>query len=373
MTEETFVRELERHADRVHGAPLSFEDVRGKAHAIRRRRRATAAGVVAAAVALMVVVPTVLAGGLVGEPDAPEPAPPVPGRTAVLHDGRLTLPDTSTVDLDVDNADVSELGVLTDGRIVLAMMQPYAVRVYEPDGSLQEQYRVAANTITVSPGDDAVAWVAKDLSVQVLESGVTEPATFPGIPMPGEAAGSVDAVTDSGHLLVGDFSTTTHELTTDSARELRTSQPFRVTDVSPDGTLWAVQYPDDSDPQYGCSGLYDPEGQRMTARSCETNGLRFSPDGEHVLSRFAENIGQSSEVTVLDLDLKPVTSFEPDGRVIKEAAWADATHMLVSVARLKDDRWSLVRVPIDGSDQETLQGPVPGRNPELASEFLLSE
>ena len=39
MTEETFVRELERRADDVHGAPLSFDDVRGRARSIRRRRR----------------------------------------------------------------------------------------------------------------------------------------------------------------------------------------------------------------------------------------------------------------------------------------------------------------------------------------------
>ena len=36
-------RELHRRADDLHGAPLTFDDVRGRARAIRRRRRAAAA------------------------------------------------------------------------------------------------------------------------------------------------------------------------------------------------------------------------------------------------------------------------------------------------------------------------------------------
>ena len=48
MTQETFERELSRRADDVHGAPFTFEDVRGKAVSIRHRRRAALAGGVAA-------------------------------------------------------------------------------------------------------------------------------------------------------------------------------------------------------------------------------------------------------------------------------------------------------------------------------------
>ena len=57
------------------------------------------------------------------EPD-PAPAPPVapvaPG-ASVLHEGVVTLPDGSTVPVDVDNEDVLQMAVLTDGRIVLAV------------------------------------------------------------------------------------------------------------------------------------------------------------------------------------------------------------------------------------------------------------
>ena len=77
-------------------------------------------------------VPAVLSGSL-DRADGPEPAPPAPtqsAHTAVLHDGEVTMPDGRTVRLDVAPSDVQQLGVLTDGRIVVAMTKPLAVRVY---------------------------------------------------------------------------------------------------------------------------------------------------------------------------------------------------------------------------------------------------
>ena len=44
MSEETFVRELERRSEDVLPRHLAFEDVRATAHGIRRRRRLAASG-----------------------------------------------------------------------------------------------------------------------------------------------------------------------------------------------------------------------------------------------------------------------------------------------------------------------------------------
>ncbi|MDF1604008.1 hypothetical protein [Nocardioides sp. YIM 152315] len=374
MTEETFVRELERRADDVHGVPLSFHTVRGRAHRIRRRRRAAAAVGVAAAVAAVVMVPAALTGG--GSDKAPEPAP-VPTDTpgaSVLHDGVVTLPDGQTVPLDVDNADVSQLVVLTDGRIVLAMMQPSPIRVYAPDGTLEARYPAQSNAITASAQDDAVAWVAKDFTVRVLSSGVAEPAELPGIPMPGESPGSIDAVIDAEHLLVGDWNTTTGELTPQGYEELTTGEPFRVSDVSPDGELWAVQYADDADPQFGCSGLYDPDPAQMVARGCGTANLRFSPDGQHLFGLAGDNNMWGIGATY-DLDLQEVGRYESagNGDVLSRAAWADATHLLVARTNWKTSRWSLERVGLAWGDAAVVVPEEPGRNPEIVQEFLLSE
>lgn len=373
MSQETLERELARRADDVHGAPFSLEDVRGRAHSIQRRRRAVVAGAVAAAVALVVVVPGLLAGSPAKE-DAPDPAPPVPGHTAVLHDGSVTMPDGTTAEVGVDNADVVQLGVLTDGRLVLALSKPYAVRVLRADGTLQADYPVAANVITMSARDDAVAWVADDYTVRVLSSGSAEPDTLPGIPMPGEAVGSIDAVLDPEHLLVGDHTTTTGELTPDGVTDLPRDQQFRVEDVSPDGRLLAVTFVPDVDHQYGCAGLFDTESGSIVRRSCDVHPIAFAPDGEHLLSGYFEN-NMAGDVTVVDLDLQPVLRFRPagNGAAVSRAAWADSGNVLAGVANWRTSSWTFEKVGIDGGEPDVLEGPDPGENPEGYAEYVLSE
>jgi hypothetical protein len=379
MTDEV-VRELHHRADALYDAPLTLDDVRDRARGIRRRRRVAAAASVAAAVAIAVVVPTILAASP-DRADGPQPAPPPPSQsahTAVLHDGEVTLPDGSTVEVDLDNRDVTQLGLLTDGRIVAAMSRPYAVRVYAADGTLDAEYPVQSNAIRMSPTDDLVAWVDDTFRVQVLESGAAEPVELRGIPMPGESVGSIDAVlgSDCAHggcrILGGDYTTTTTESSQDSSTELTTSEPLRITDVSPDGGTWAVVFPPAEGRQYGCVGLYEPAADEVTARSCNASALEFSPDGRHLLSGYYEN-NMAGSVSVLDRELRVVRDIDPGRRVISRAAWSDANHVLAVVAGLDDNRWSLVRYSLDGGDPETVAGPVAGRNPEILTEYLPSE
>ena len=383
MSEETLVRELERRADDVHPRHLGFEEVRRSALRIRRRRRVAVAGGAAAAVAVCVLVPTSLLGGS-PRSEAPDPAPPTPsGHTAVLHDRQVTLPDGSTVEVDLDNRDVTQLGVLSDGRIVAATQSPQGIQVFSPAGELVILYQDVVNAITMSADDTLAAWIDENSRVVVLESGVAEPTTFDwGIPMPGEATGGIDAVygSDCAHdgctVLGGDYSTTTTMLTARSepGTDLSTSQPLRVEDVSPDGDLWAVEFPSAPDHQFGCSGIYEVATDRVLATSCRTSGLRFAPDGKHLLGMRGDN-AMFGQVEVYDEELRRVIVFDPPGRgVVKAASWADESHLLVVTADLADQgQWSLVRVPIDGGEPETVADAVDGPNPENASAFVLSD
>ena len=368
--------ELHRRGDALHGAPLTLDAVRGRARVIRRRRRAAAVSSVAAAVALVAAVPAVLSGSL-GRADGPQPAPPAPSpgaHTAVLHDGEVTMPDGRTVALDVRTDDVQQLGVLTDGRLVLAMTKPYAVRVFSGEGALLSTYPVAANVITMSADDDAVAWVADDFTVRVLGSGAAEPTTLAGIPMPGESAGSIDAVLDPQHLLIGDHTTTSAELTPDGLQDLETSEPLRVSDVSPEGDLWAVSFMATGGHDLGCAGLYDPASDEVVARTCDFYRLRFAPDGAHLLGGYFEN-NMAADVSVLDRDLTVVGGFTPEGRTaaVSRVGWSDATHLIAGVTDWKANTWSLERIGIAGGDPEVLDGPAAGGNPEMGAEYVLSE
>jgi len=238
------------------------------------------------------------------------------------------------------------------------------------------------NAITMSPDDTLAAWVDGSDEVRVLESGVEEPVTLSGVPLPEETAGfpTVDAVlgagcADNGCIAyAGDGTTTSAGATLDGPVELSTRTPLRITDVSLDGDRWAVSFLPDQDEQFGCSGIYDVKADEVTARSCETSGLRFAPDGEHLLGMRGDN-SMYGQVEVYDQELGQVFVYDPGGRrVVKAAAWADDTHLLVVTSELRSrPEWNLLRVPIDGGDPEVLAGPVDGPNPESASAFVLSD
>ena len=377
MTEQTFVRELERRADHAHVVPLSFEDVRGRAHQIRRRRR-TAVGVAAAAAVLAITLPAaLLSGGSDRSAPDPAPAPPEGRGAAVLHDGEITMPDGDSFPLDVPNRDVGTFGVLTDGRVVVARTDRGAIQVFGPDGQLDSEIGVETTALAISPTDKAAAWITENGAVQVLESGVAEPVTLAQTPSTSEATYSVEAVIgdDCGsggcEVLLGDGSTTSQVVTADGVQELSTSEPFRVWDVNLAEDLWSVTFPSDEGGQFGCVGLYDPQADRVLARNCETSNMTFSPDGQHLLGSRGDN-NMAGEVTMLDLDLEEVGGFSPAPQVISRAAWADSTHVLSVVAGIEDNQWSVVHTGLTGTDPEVVEGPVAGGNPEIFSTYLPS-
>lgn len=373
MSQDMLERELARRADDVHGAPLSFADVRGRAVSIRRRRRASVAGAVAAVVALVVIVPTALSGDTTRS-DEVDPAPPRQVTGAVLEDGQITLADGDELPVDLRATDVSTWVVLDDGQVVVARNNPGRIDVYSPDGERRD-YPVGDTVVVGSTDGDAAAWIEEDGTVRVLASGETEPVALGQVEVDPLTGGvMIDAVLGPDRVLVGNGSTTTTELTSDGVRQLQTSRPLSVRDASPDGSLWAVQYPDDSDPQFGCAGLYDPASSALVAESCDTALLRFSPDGAHLTGAIGDG-GAWASVEVFDTDLRQLLSFEPEGdRVVKDWAWADGQSLLVVVSDFSDDpQWSVVRVPVDGGPTTVESGPTPGPAPDLGATFLLSD
>lgn len=374
MSQDMLERELARRADDVHGAPLSFADVRGKAVSIRRRRRASVAGAVAAVVALVVIVPTALGGGDRPGSDDVDPAPPRPVTGAILEDGLITLPGGEELPVDLAAADAQTWVVLDDGQVVVARNNPTRVDVYSPDGERRD-YPVMYTHVVGSATGDAAAWIEEDGTVRVLASGAAEPVALGQVEVDPDLGAMVDVVLGPDRVLVGD-GTATIDVTADGAVPLETSRPLQVEDASPQGILWAVSYADDADPQFGCAGLYDPASGALVAESCDTASLRFSPDGQHLTGALGDN-GSWGSVEVFDTELREVLSFDPPGRqVVTDWAWVDAeTLRVVVVDTSGDPQWSVVLVPIDGGPTTVETGPTPGEFPEagLPPTFSLSD
>ena len=169
----------------------------------------------------------------------------------------------------------------------------------------------------MSPDDTLATWIDETYRVTALYTGVEAPTTFDGgIPMPGEAAGSLDVVlgSDCGAgdctVLGGDYATTTTEVDLGGSHPLAMTQPLRAVAVSPDGGTWAVTFPPGEDEQFGCSGIYDPVEGRCSPRSCDATLTSFSPDGTYLTSARGDN-QMSGSVEVLDEDLEVVLSFSP--------------------------------------------------------------
>jgi hypothetical protein len=292
----------------------------------------------------------------------------------IMHGGTLTLPDGSRRSLDLRSPDVSQFGVLTDGRLVLANQARSRIEVYDAGGDLTDTYPVDYVALTLSPTSELAAWVDPRSRVQVLESGSPAPVEMAPVPLPGEATPVIDAVVGSDcasggcRVLAGDGNATTSQSAVDGARDLGADEELRVLDVSPDEKTWAVSFPPGPNEQYGCVGLYDVAGATVTARSCTTSGLQFSPDGEHLVGAFYEN-NMASDVTVLDRDLEPVLAYRPKPRVVSRVTWDGPTHLLAGVVDLDDSSWSLERVDIDDGSTTTLDGPAPGSNPEIVADY----
>lgn len=381
MSEQMLSRELERRAEDVQPRHLGFEEVRTRALGIRRRRRATACGAAAAVVAGVLLLPGLVGGSPRSSAPDPAPAPPrAHGDVAVLHDGRLTLPSGASVELPVADEVVTQLALLSDGRIVVAVSEPQSVQVFGPDGSRAGRYPVAANAITTSADDRLVAWVDESYRVEVLESGVPDPVRLSGIPMPGEAFPSLDAVAGSdcadGGCTVwgGDGTTTSDAATLGGSVPVETSVPLRISDVDPTGGRWAVTLPPGPHEQYGCAAVYELGAESARSTSCEASDLRFAPDGRHLMGMRGDN-QMAGQVEVYDQGLQETFVYDPGkGVAVSGAAWGDASHLLVVTATLDErPRWSLLWVPIDGTAPEVLEGPVDGPNPESGTAFRLAQ
>ena len=219
MSEETFVRVLERRADDVRPRHLDLEDVRRSAGRIQRRRRVAVAGGVAAAVAAAILVPTTLLGGSPKSAE-PEPVPPgptiTPGQT-VPYDLEVPLGEpprvlyeraADSVAIDVDGEHALPEGTLQvvpygDGYLALALREntnTFGASLYQLDAEFTqvEDLGPVGEKIAASPDGRRVAWMEVAPKGPALLVVAEDGQVVQQLPLPGVDSGYPVGFTEDG-------------------------------------------------------------------------------------------------------------------------------------------------------------------------------
>ncbi len=379
--DEVLARALRGQVDGLTEAPLTVDDIAGKARRIRRNRRI--AGVVGGvAVAAMALPAGLMSGSVLDRSDAPpvltqgpsptqaaEPTPspalePVPGELAFsiadlptgeppqvgwLEDGVAYLSDGSDIVLPSLEGSQARSVTELDANLLLGAWDDQGdveVVVVTRDGEI-----LSADPATGSPvlsDDGTVAAYTRPDGTPVLLTGdgleVTElPAAPAETPTISAVVGSAPCADDCTVWL------------TDVGREVAT---FRVdaagaTEVTTVSRVRAVQ----GDRYLGNISIRDglftfgSDEPEWTAEAL----VGFSPDGRWVVSQFAEGLG-SSELLILDAETgEPQVTWR---RTTAEGAtglgwpvWEDDTHLLQVLTQGRDV--AIVRFGLDGSAELT--------------------
>jgi hypothetical protein len=390
-------RELHHRVDNLHEAPLTFDDVKGKAGSIRRNRRLAAGGGVLAAIAIIVPV-AVFAGQGLGEnntlPPAntstptptkatdttgPTPAPsptgdPTPGEvpTVALGGEFASGPPPAVPYLDgkqlirhdqdpVRLPQAYDTFALLGDRLVGTYQSGNGGRlvdVVEADGTVSTTEEVEGG-VAVSDAGTTVAYGTPAGTIETLwADDQVQLANNLGEPA------SVAAVAGDGSCYEGDggcrvfFNSTNFGDPPQAADSHGIVDTFmdgalKVDDVSPTGLI-AVQT--SSSDNGSCSGVYNEQDQDFVFETCDNTLQAFSPDGGRLLAgpAYLDGIGDHS-LTVLDTaTADSVADFEIDAGFIADAAWEDDDHVLIVV--YNDTGWRILRAGFDGS-VETVAGP----------------
>ncbi|WP_109508023.1 hypothetical protein [Nocardioides speluncae] len=422
-------RELHNRVDDWSDAPLTFQDVRGRAKRIRRGRRIAAGVGVAAAAAIL--VPTALIAGSGLDRSEPDPAPTGPTQSATggtpsantsADPTGPTQNQTATegvpgekaeVPLDVSNLDAGDLPAVTwlEGTAAhlasgetLELPEAYAsiaevgdrlvVTSSDDQGNLQVTVLSAAGDIVSSyPVDDgrvvanrnrtAAAWIGPDGVPMVLQDGRPEPVQL------AQVEGTDFGI--SG--LVGDDCSSASESEGPSAAGC---QVYVDTQVGEERTSWVVSSDGsvdraservlginavnaDGSRLVALTSLTDTEGcweamdssYRPEWESCRDNAKSFSPDGQYVLAILGLDDGFGPlDLSVLRADSgESVVHFQradPSGTPF-DMVWEDPEHLLAAV--FQGNEWSIVRFGLDGSMEYAVP---PRTGPDLPRLFVLA-
>lgn len=383
--------EFERRVRDLHEAPLTLDQIRGRAGSIKRRRAGMVVAGVLATAAL--ITPVALIAG--GSDDSLQP--PVATHTPTASDTANVQPPANEGDQvpylsgkQLHRADGSVLtlpravrGATDLGARVVTWSEHSdnpnltAVDVLSVDGdaaTVETSYESAIPPLTAQ-GGSYVAFVTADGDLQtvwgdgerVLAEGLLRYATNPAVAV-GEDCDTACRV----------YVTLEREGRSVAIDQDGTQTPVapgksRVSAASANGEVVAViRFVDDFT---ACSEVLDTRtGAVVVPETCDYRFDDISPDGEHLLAVDPQTDGFGpAQVTVLDRDLNKVATVDTTrSQGIGGYRFLDDQTVVASIYDFGSVTWKLVTLDLaEGGPVQTVLGPLPGS--DLDPPFLLAD
>lgn len=385
--------EFERRVRDLHEAPLDLSSVKGKAMHIKRKRQAIAAGTVLAVAAAIVPIALLVANSTNSSSDGVQPAGPTPSQTVIdtpstppTDDPTAPTTPTTPVTAPDDTAYGFDFIEVTSGNAVLHESDGGVIELPRPDytdaadlGGVIAAYRQGADangfvdvitdgqvtttydarsSMVITPTSSAVAFITTDGELLVVsadgESSLSSDVGRDDVPA--ALIGTGDCSVEAGcHPFLNDANGTRapYEINYEGPTTVVVPDAIRLNDAN-DDFLASIQtsYSDNG----SCGGLFDRRAQKFVFKTCKSQVLEISPQGDFVIgtSSYGDGIG-APYVSILDGTTgDEVARYTPVQGYVDRMAWADDTHAVATV--FTDDRWSIVSLSTDGT-VETVVGP----------------
>jgi hypothetical protein len=369
--ESEMSREFDKRVRDLHEAPLTFDNVKGKAMTIRRHRRIAVAGGILAAAAVVVPI-AVIAGNGFGDtkdnidpivspsptkttdPNDPSPtteAPPDPVLgVSYLEGSTWHRADGSTVELDEEYFSGVALG---DQLVATSNANgKLKVDVIDADGSVADSFKTISYPV-VNDDHTTIAYVATDGSLMTRwedgEVGMGEGfvdgdtvAALTGGPNCNEEVDGCVLFVNHGNGSAPEL------LSSHGIRDLVTPRAIKVNDTADSG-LVAAQY--SFSDTGSCSEVFDSSKGANVFETCDARFFAFSPDASHLTGSdpYGDGIGLGY-VSVFDAtNGQEVTRFTPKDGFVRESVWEDAGHVLVNT--YEQGEWRVYRLGVDGTSE----------------------
>jgi hypothetical protein len=368
-------REFDKRVRDLHEAPLTFDNVKGKAMTIRRNRRIAVAGGILAAAAVVVPI-AVIAGNGFGndddgapdfasnspsptqatDPNDPTPTAEAPEPTlaaAYLEGSTWHRADGSTVELDEEYF----AGVALGDELVATSNAngKLKVDVIDADGSVADSFRTLSYPVA-NADHTTIAYVATngELITRWADDQVSMGQGF----VDGDSVQVITGGPNCNEEVDGCVAFVNHSsgdapelLSSHGIRDVVTPDAIKVNDVSRSGLIAAQTSFTDTG---SCSQVFDPAQGANVFETCKTRFIQFSPDVTHLSGSdpYGDGIGYGYVGIYDATNGNELARFTPKQGFVHDSVWEDPEHLLLNT--YEQGEWRIYRLGLDGSSEQVL-------------------